>query len=192
MTIALWIAMIASRPLLAQGPEALTRLEDEAARALTQEAAPFSERTVLVERLQTARTRAPEPEQGARLALYWLQSLRWLLSAVPFGDSAREPYRRWLADHEMLVIYSEPAGQWLVMPDVPWEVHDAHRMASVADDIAWFAVTNGYPGECEAYVPCHANILNRLDGEYLRRQPQGRGALRRPGCGARCLGRTAA
>jgi hypothetical protein len=127
-----------------------------------------------VERLQAAQARAQQPEQGGRLALYWLRSLRWLVSAIPFGDSNREPYRRWLADHDQLVIYSEPAGQWLVMPDVPWEVHDAHRKASVADEIAWFVVTNGYPGECEAYVPCHANILNRLDGEYLRRHPRGR------------------
>lgn len=174
MTIALCVVMITSRPLLAQAPDALTRLEAEAVRALAQETAPFSERAELVERLQAARAQAQQPEQGARLSLYWLQSLRWLLAAVPFGDSTREPYRQWLANHDLLVIYSEPAGEWLVMPDVPWEVHDAYRMSGGADDIAWFAVTNGYPGECEGYVPCHANILNRLDGEYLRRHPQGR------------------
>lgn len=32
---------------------------------------------------------------------------------------------------------------------------------------------NGYPGECEGYIPCYANILNWLDGEYLRRHPRG-------------------
>ena len=35
---------------------------------------------------------------------------------------------------------------------------------------------NGYPGECEGYVPCYANVLNWLDGEYLRRHPKGRHA----------------
>lgn len=55
-------------------------------------------------------------------------------------------------------------------------VDDAHRSASTADDIGWFAVTNGYPGECEGYVPCYANILNWRDGEYLRRHPRGRHA----------------
>ena len=38
---------------------------------------------------------------------------------------------------------------------------------------ACVAVENGYPGECEGYIPCYANIMNWLDGEYLRRHPRG-------------------
>jgi hypothetical protein len=70
-------------------------------------------------------------------------------------------------------MYSEPAGQWLIVPEVVWRVHTAHRSTSSAEAIAWLAVENGYPGECEGYIPCYANIMNWLDGEYLRRHPRG-------------------
>jgi hypothetical protein len=46
------------------------------------------------------------------------------------------------------------------------------RPAHGGDDVE--AVVNGLPGECEGYVPCYASGLLRLEGEYLRRHPQGR------------------
>ena len=70
-------------------------------------------------------------------------------------------------------MFSEPAGEWLIVPEVIWQIHDTHRESSVADEIAWLAVTNGLAGECEGYVPCYAHGLNGLDGEYLRRHPRG-------------------
>ena len=71
------------------------------------------------------------------------------------------------------MVYSEPAGEWLIVPDVIWKIHDQYRDAAVAEDIAWLAVQNGLPGECEGYVPCDAQGMNTLDGEYLRRYPRG-------------------
>jgi hypothetical protein len=156
--------------------EEFARLEGEALRALGRETESFQGRAGLVERLESAANRAPGPDERGRLALLWLRSLRWLLASIPFRAAEQDPYRRWLAEHDMLAVYSEPAGEWLVNPDAVWRVHDTHRAAAAADEIAWFAVTNGYPGECEGYVPCYANILNWLDGEYLRRHPKGRHA----------------
>jgi hypothetical protein len=153
-----------------------TKLEAEAVRALSVDIGPFAARAELVDRLQSAADRAPGRDQGGRLALLWLRSLRWLLASIPYRAAEQEPYRGWFTGHEMLVIYSDPAGEWLVTPDAVWRVHDAHRSAASADEIAWFAVVNGYPGECEGYVPCYANILNWLHGEYLRRHPGGRHA----------------
>lgn len=152
------------------------RLEQEAARALSIENESFAGRAALVDRLQSATDRARTADERGRLTLLWLRSVRWLLASVPFGDAGQQPYRDWLAAHDRLVVYSEPAGEWLLNPETVWMVHDAHRSASTADEIAWLAVMNGYPGECEGYVPCYANILNRLDGEYLRRHPGGRHA----------------
>ena len=151
-------------------------LEREAARALSADTEAFATRVALVERLRSAATRAPNANQRGRLALLWLQSLRSLLRSIPFRAEEQPPYRSWLAEHEMLAIYSDPAGEWLVAPDAIWTTHTAHKSAVSADEIAWFAVVNGYPGECEGYVPCYANILNWLDGEYLRRHPNGRHA----------------
>lgn len=154
----------------------LTTLEEEATRALSADTEPFARRTELVNRLASAAERAPSIDQRGRLTLLWLRSVQWLLTAVPSGAAEQPPYRDWLTGHETLVTYSEPAGEWLLQPDAVWTMHETHRTSAAADDIAWFAVTNGYPGECEGYVPCYANILNWLDGEYLRRHPRGRHA----------------
>lgn len=155
----------------------LVDLARDAERALDTDAAPFEQRVSLAARLQRASEMAPTSEDRGRFALLWLRSLRWLLAAIPF-DARRDapPYRPWLAAHESTVVYSEPAGQWLVSPDFVRATHDRHGSTRSGDDIAWFLVTNGYPGECEGYVPCYANIMNWLDGEYLRRHPDGRHA----------------
>jgi hypothetical protein len=151
-----------------------TALEAEAARALRVATEPFARRARLVDRLESAASRAPTADQRGRLALQWLRSVGWLWASVPFRAAEQPPYQAWLADHEAFVIYSEPSGAWMVSPEVAWKVHGMHRSAANADEIAWFVVMNGYPGECEGYVPCYANVFNWLDGEYLRRHPRGR------------------
>jgi hypothetical protein len=174
-----WAVMLAGGPadpsVHAAPQDELSRLERGAAEALVGDREPFSQRAILVDRLQAASERAPSGDQRARFALLWLRSVRWLLASVFQGGVEQDPASRpWLAAHESLVVYSEPAGEWIVIPEAIWKIHDGHRLTASADEIAWFAVTNGYPGECEGYVPCYANILNWLDGEYLRRHPGGR------------------
>ena len=166
---------ISLQPMFASQKEDFATLEAEAARALRPETELFAERAALVARLQAASERAPDANQRGRLALLWLRGVRSLLATISSssGPSAGEPYRDWLARHENVVIYSEPAGQWLVTPEVIWKIHDTHRSAASSEAIAWFAVENGYPGECEGYIPCYANVMNWLDGEYLRRHPNG-------------------
>ena len=51
--------------------------------------------------------------------------------------------------------------------------HDRHRGTIAAEQMAWLAVTNDFPGECEGDVPCYANRHHLLEGEYLRRYPGG-------------------
>jgi hypothetical protein len=52
-------------------------------------------------------------------------------------------------------------------------VHAQQIKTTSADEIAWFAVGNGLPGECEGLVACYLVARNRLHGEYLRRHPGG-------------------
>ena len=172
--VAMAACMLLQHPLaLASQKEDFAGLEAEATRALRPESEVFAERAALVARLHAASERAPDANQRARFALLWLRAMHSLLAKMPFGPTAEEPYREWLERHENVVIYSEPAGQWLLIPEVIWKVHDAHRSAAPSEAIAWFAIENGYPGECEGYIPCYANIMNWLDGEYLRRYPRG-------------------
>jgi hypothetical protein len=147
-------------PAIARQKEDFASLETEATRALDTETELFAGRAALVARLRAGSERAPDANQRARLALLWLRAMRSLLSTVPFGGSNEQPYQDWLAQYEKVVVYSEPAGQWLLFPEVVWRVHDEHKASQAAEAIAWFAVQNGYPGECEGYIPCYANIMN--------------------------------
>jgi hypothetical protein len=61
----------------------------------------------------------------------------------------------------------------MVDPEHVRAVHDEHRDAPASDDIAWFYVTNGLPGECEGNVPCYVRWQNELNGWYLRSHPNG-------------------
>jgi hypothetical protein len=159
--------------VFASQKEDFAALEREAAQALRTEKESFSRLVPLVARLQAGSERAPDAEQRGRLALLWLRSVRSLLATIPFDAPAEERHREWVERHETVVMYSEPAGQWLIIPDVVWRVHAVHTSTQSAEAMAWLAIENGYPGECEGYVPCYANIMNWLAGEYLRRHPRG-------------------
>ena len=160
-------------PVIGVQDDAPVDLHTEATRALASDAVPFVERADLVARLERA-ARASAGESRARLTLLWLKGIRWLLSAVPFDiTQRREPYRSWLTAHDAIVVYSEPSGEWLIESELIWRLHDEHRRSAAAEAIAWLAVENRLPGECEGYVPCYASGLNRLEGEYLRRHPDG-------------------
>src|SRR4030095_5747107 len=100
--------------------------------------------------------------------LDWLRALRSVLKAIPI-ERATGPYEEWLKTHEDLIVYSEPSGEWLIRHDVIAGLHKRFAKFPLGDELAWFAATNGLPGECEGYVPCYASILNTLYGEYLQR-----------------------
>ena len=171
VALAFLVQVTASVGSLAALQNDISALEAETVSALQSDAQPFEARALLVERLHAAYARSGGGDRP-RLALLWLRSVRWLLAAIPMGSEDEDPYRGWLAGHESQVVYSEPAGQWLIDPDLIWRVH-AHRSGPDAERLAWLAVENGMPGECEGYVPCTAYTLDRLYGEYLRRHPFG-------------------
>ena len=115
---------------------------------------------------------SPDANANARATLKWLRALQNVLKAIPI-ERASGPHEAWVKANEDLILYSEPAGEWLIRHDLLLVVHADHAKSAVADDIAWLAVENGLPGECEGYIPCYASSLNMLEGEYLRAHPRG-------------------
>ena len=122
---------------------------------------------------------APEytdPDGRARIDLAHLRAVQATLGSMPFDAGRREPYAAWIAARKSELTYDAPAGRWILSSAPIWELQTKHANTALADDIAWFAVTNGLPGECEGYLPCYLRWRNRLQGEYLRRQPNGQHA----------------
>lgn len=133
-------------------------------RTFTRRAAEFALRDAQLKR-------AAGTASGAA-ALAWLRALRNVLEAIPIAR-ASGPHEQWVKRHESLIVYSEPAGQWLISNNLLDDIHAEYAKSAAADEIAWLAVTNGLPGECEGYVPCYVSSLNTLEGTYLRRHPRG-------------------
>ena len=169
------VAATASAP---RQPPAPLPIEQEAARVLADTAATFPAVSELADRLQAALANPGDAEARGRLALLWVRTMQQALGSIPFTIDAttQEPYRSWLARHESVVDYSEPAGQWLMRTDHLWKLHNAHRLSASAEPLAWEVVENGLPGECEGYPPCYLAGLDMLHGEYLRRHPRGANA----------------
>lgn len=109
----------------------------------------------------------------AHIELGRMRALTAALSAIPLKGDRRDPYASWLKSQGALVIYDEPGKRWLLSDKALWDLQAKSAKTPSADAIAWLAVTNGLNGECEGYLPCYVDWRNRLEGEYLRRQPDG-------------------
>jgi hypothetical protein len=134
----------------------------------------FGPRAELIDLVERTQKDAQDPEAAGRLALAWVRATTSALEAVPFGRGKQPPYKDWLASRAGSVVYNEPGGRWMIRVDRLWELHDRYARTASADDLAWTAVTNGLPGECEGFVPCYVRRLNLLEGEYLRRSALGK------------------
>jgi hypothetical protein len=134
----------------------------------------FGPRAELIDLVERAQKDVEDPEAAGRLALDWVRATTSALEAVPFMRGRQPPYQDWLAARAGSIVYNEPGGRWMIRVERLWELHDRHARTASADELAWAAVTNGLPGECEGFVPCYVRRLNLLEGEYLRRSALGK------------------
>jgi hypothetical protein len=109
----------------------------------------------------------------AAIDLAHLRAVSAALRAIPHRGEHREPYATWLQQQHTLVVFDEPGGRWLLRDKTIWDLHVRAARTPSAEAIAWLAVTNGLGGECEGYLPCYVDWRNKLEGEYLRRHPDG-------------------
>jgi hypothetical protein len=101
-----------------------------------------------------------------------LRAQRSLISMLPYEQPPASPYREWLAQQQNAVADREIGG-WVLLPDFLWLVHDTHKGAAAAEEIAWFITETGLPSDCEGHIPCYTDIMNSVAGEFLRRYPRG-------------------
>lgn len=133
----------------------------------------FATRVELVDLVERAQKETRDPEVAGRFALYWVRAMTGALKGVPFQRGKLPPYKDWLAARTEIAVCNEICGNWMIRSNHLWMLHDAHARSSSADELAWAAVLNGLPGECEGFIPCHLRRLNLLEGEYLRRSALG-------------------
>lgn len=118
---------------------------------------------------------APQVQGPARAEfdLFRLRALKRSLDEIMWEEPKDPGHQDWIRKHDQDLIYSEPAGQWLVRGDLYWELETRHRGNPIADEIAWEGATAGIPGECEGYIPCHMAVLLQSVARYLDLYPNG-------------------
>jgi hypothetical protein len=142
---------------------------------LEREGDGFVARTELLELIEAVLERDWTLEERARLELQRFRALNAVLQTIPFYRSRWDDrLASWVTERSAEVTYSEPGGHWMIERDLILERHTTYRSTEAADEIAWFAVLNGLSGECEGQLVCYLEWSDRLEGEYLRREPDGR------------------
>lgn len=141
---------------------------------LTRKGDGFAAQAELVAFVDRIAPEYTDAEGRARIDLARLRAVQAALGAIPFGGGQREPYATFLSGRKAEITYDAPAGRWLLANQMILDLQAKYASTATGDEFAWFAVTNGLPGECEGYIPCYLRWRNRLQGEYLRREPSGR------------------
>jgi hypothetical protein len=154
------------------GPEGAAATQLALAREeLDREGASFGDTVALAS--LAGRARSDDRAVQAELELLRLLAIRKAADAIPFGKAETSPYQEWIAARGDDIVYSEPAGQWLLASDQLWALVDRYREEPRAEAFAFTAATNPLPGECEGFVACVVEVFNVSWGRYLRLFPAG-------------------
>ena len=134
----------------------------------------FAARAEIVDLIDRTLADASDAERAGRLSLLWIRAVGATATALPPKHRLVEPYASWVEARKTSVWWDEVGAHWMLSLDALKELHERHRTTSSADPIAWAMVENGLGGECEGYLPCYVERTNMLEGEYLRRHPNGK------------------
>lgn len=107
-----------------------------------------------------------------------LKFARLLILRRSLAEKQHNPpgFEGWVKEQQSSIYYSEPAGEWLVSPDLFWNLQAEYRLLPIAGDIAWETANNPLGGKCEGYLPCHLSRINSTYGRYLALYPGGKHA----------------
>jgi hypothetical protein len=135
----------------------------------------FGDSVDLINFLTRAVTEVNEPAIVAELEFSRLRLMKRAVALIPFDKQDQQPFKSWIKtqDEAQKIVYSEPAGQWLVQSDLFWDLQKRFSSLPIADEIAWEAANNPLPGECEGYLPCHIHVMVLTEAQYLKLYPNG-------------------
>jgi Bacterial SH3 domain len=136
----------------------------------------FASATELYEFLSKVDGELDASDKSAEIEVKRLLALRSALKTIPVDKRETSPYKEFLKTQDKEIVYSEPSGEWLVVSNQFWDLHNKYKKSTVSDSIAWEAANNPLPGECEGYVNCYLFDMRMRFGEYLNLHPNGKNA----------------
>jgi hypothetical protein len=79
----------------------------------------------------------------------------------------------WIVAHQDVLTYYEPDARWSVPSSRYWDLLDANRSASWAEELAWTAAMK-VPGSDECYADCFLSMIQGGPQQYWTRFPNGK------------------
>ena len=131
----------------------------------------FSDRGEIYNLAARSITEAKTVNTRAEFELLKLLALANWAAAFP-NNADRTPYREWLKAHAAEVIQNEFAGGYNLRSEVLWRLEAKYHTLPIADRIAWAAVENPEPHDCEGDEVCGFFVYAGAV-EYLNLHPNG-------------------
>ncbi len=144
-----------------------------AAQRLKAENLAFADLTDLARFLLAAGKKVAKPEDAAELEFLHLLTLKRTVAEIPFGDKQTKEHQDWIKSEEKNIVYSEPAGEWMVESELFWQLQKKYSSLPIGERIAWEGAKNPLPGECEGYLECSLSVTLLMEGQYLSLYPNG-------------------
>lgn len=141
--------------------------------ALEAEALTWADWTDLAMALGKAAGSVRDRESRGAVELGRLVALSRAVQTIPYEKQDSAPYKPWIKAQGDAIVYSEPAGAFLVRADLFWDLQKKYADLPIGEQIAWEGSHTMLPGECEGYIPCHLYDLSETTSHYLKVYPNG-------------------
>ena len=140
---------------------------------LHQETISFDEGRELVEFVEKKIPEIKDKNTQVEFRLLRFLALKKTLESIRSINREKAPFADFIKKYEEEIVFSEPAGQYLVVSEQIWKLSEENRDLPCAESIAWEAAKNYLPGETEGYLPAVVGFISLTDGKYLNRFPEG-------------------
>jgi hypothetical protein len=132
----------------------------------------FADRQEIYNLAASSIAQAKDVNTRAEFELLKLLALANWATTVPADENAKSPYREWLKAHAAEVVHNEFAGGYNLRTEVLWNLEAKYHALPIAERIAWAAVENPEPSDCEGDELCHFFVFSG-GIKYLSLHPNG-------------------
>jgi hypothetical protein len=132
----------------------------------------FADREEIYNLAASSITQAKDVNTRAEFELLKLLALANWATTVPSDQSDTSPYREWLKTHAAEVVHNEFAGGYNLQTEALWKLEAKYHALPIAERIAWAAVENPEPSDCEGDELCYFFLFSG-GIKYLSLHPNG-------------------
>src|SRR5688572_1993212 len=136
----------------------------------------FRDREEIYNLVASSITEAKDVNTRAEFELLKLLALANWATTVPSDEGEKSPYREWLKAHAAEVVHNEFAGGYNLRTEALWKLEAKYHALPIAERIAWAAVENPEPSDCEGDELCHFLVFSG-GIKYLSLHPNGAHAV---------------